>query len=256
MIILPAIDILGGKPVRLKKGDYAKVSQVADSVLETAKAFEAEGAQFLHMIDLDGAKAGLPVNQDLVLETARTLNIPVEIGGGIRTAKQARMYLEGGVKRVILSTAALENPALIAALAAEFPGRIAAGLDCDQGRVKVNGWLEDGGVTIEEAIRQMEAIGIETLIITDISKDGMLEGPSFDLYKRLAGQSRCKIIASGGISSQEDLVQLAKSGDVAGAICGKALYSGCVKLDQALAAIDSLNLDNPSALNEAEKTDI
>ncbi len=249
MIILPAIDILGGKPVRLKKGDYGKASQVASSVLETAKAFEQDGASFLHMVDLDGAKAGHPVNHELVLQTIEALDIPVEIGGGIRNAEQARMYLDGGAARVILSTAALEQPQLIGALAKEYPGKIAAGLDCENGRVKVNGWLEDGGTSIEEAITAMEQIGIDTIIVTDISKDGMLEGPSFELYEKLAPQTKCKIIASGGISKLDDLIWLAKSKTAAGAICGKAIYSGNVDLKEAIQALKQL--DNASQAEES-----
>lgn len=237
MILLPAIDILGGKPVRLRQGDYNQVSQVAASVLETAKSFEADGAEFIHLVDLDGAKAGHPVNGDLILETANSVAIPVEIGGGIRTEADARRYLDGGVHRVILSTAALSNPELVETLCKAYPGRIAAGLDCKDNRVKVAGWLEDGGVQIGEAIARMEKLGVETLIITDISKDGMLTGPAFDLYNHLAPLTKCKLIASGGVARLEDLLKLQADGSVAGAIMGKAIYSGNLDLQEALKAI-------------------
>lgn len=236
MILLPAIDILGGKPVRLRQGDYNQVSQVAASVVETAKSFEADGAKFIHLVDLDGAKAGHPVNDELVLQTANSVSIPVEIGGGIRTEADARHYLDGGVQRVILSTAALSNPKLVESLCKAYPGRIAAGLDCKDGRVKVAGWLEDGGVQIEEAIARMEKLGVETIIITDISKDGMLCGPAFDLYNHLAPLTQCKLIASGGVACLEDLLKLQADGSTAGAIMGKAIYSGKIDLKQALKA--------------------
>lgn len=237
MLLLPAIDILGGKPVRLKQGDYSQASQVAASVLETAKDFEKAGAEFVHLVDLDGAKAGYPVNQDLILHTANALSIPVEVGGGIRSEADARAYLEGGVERVIVSTAALADPDLLASLIKDYPGRIAAGLDCKDGQVKVSGWLADSGVSIEEAVLKMEKAGVETLIITDISKDGMLSGPSFGLYETLAPLSSCRLIASGGISSLDDLLRLQKEGHVYGAIAGKAIYSGAVDVQQALQAL-------------------
>lgn len=234
MIILPAIDILDGKPVRLVQGDYNQVSQVADSVLDTAKQFEQQGAPFVHLVDLDGAKAGCPVNRERILETARALSIPVEVGGGIRTKEQAAGYLDNGVERVILSTAALQQPELVRELAAQYPGRIAAGLDCLNGQVKVAGWLEDGGVTIEQAVALMKELGVDTLIVTDISRDGMLSGASCDLYRQLSAITDAKLIASGGIASIDDIRALAKL-DLYGAITGKAIYSGRLDLEEAIA---------------------
>lgn len=237
MILLPAIDILNGKPVRLKQGDYNQASNVADSVLDTAKAFEKAGAQWLHLVDLDGAREGRPINFDLICEVIDQVNIPVEIGGGIRSLENAQSYLEKGAARVILSTAALQNPALISKLATQYPGKIAAGLDCLNGEVKLAGWLENSGTQIESAIQAMEKAGIQTLIITDISKDGMLVGPAFDLYKRLAPLTSSTIIASGGISSLEDLLTLQKDQSVGGAIVGKAIYSGNIDLSKAIQAL-------------------
>lgn len=236
MILLPAIDILDGKPVRLIQGDYAKASQVAGSVLDTARAFEQAGAQFVHLVDLDGAREGKPVNRDLIIRTAQMLSIPVEVGGGIRTESDAQTYLDGGVERIILSTAALEDPDLVERLVRAYPGRIAAGLDCRDGQVKVAGWLVDGGVSIEEAVRRMDQAGIRTMIITDISRDGMLSGPSFELYSRLRLliSPDCELIASGGIASIDDLARLQQEGAVGGAIAGKAIYSGAIDLKDAL----------------------
>ena len=237
MILIPAIDILNGKPVRLKQGDYNQASAVADSVMDTAKAFEQAGAEWLHLVDLDGAKDGKPTNQALILDTIQSLSIPIEIGGGIRTFEDAKTYLDGGAARVILSTAALQKPELVAKLVELYPGKVAAGLDCLHGEVKLSGWLENSGTSIEKAIAMMQDAGIQTLIITDISKDGMLVGPSFDLYNRLAPQTTCQIIASGGISSLEDLLALQADQSVSGAIVGKAIYSGKVELPKALNAL-------------------
>lgn len=234
MIVLPAIDILDGKPVRLRQGDYNQASQVATSVLQTAKAFEKDGASWVHLVDLDGAKAGHPVNDALILQTANAIDIPVEVGGGIRNESQARAYLDGGVERVILSTAALADLDLVKRLAKDYPGRIAVGLDCKDSRVKISGWLEDGGVMIEDAVLTMEQAGIQTLIVTDISRDGMMSGPSHALYEKLAQLTSCNLIASGGISCLEDLEKLQKDGYVAGAITGKAIYSNAIDLKSAL----------------------
>ncbi|WP_317300983.1 1-(5-phosphoribosyl)-5-[(5-phosphoribosylamino)methylideneamino]imidazole-4-carboxamide isomerase [Allobaculum stercoricanis] len=234
MILLPAIDILEGKPVRLRQGDYNQANQVAASVLETAQSFAASEATWVHLVDLDGAKAGRPINDALILQTAQALSIPVEVGGGIRNESQARMYLDGGVERVILSTAALADLNLVKRLAKAYPGRIAVGLDCKDSRVKVSGWLEDGGVMIEDAVQMMEEAGIQTLIVTDICRDGMLSGPSYELYRKLSKLTTCDLIASGGIASLEDLEQLEKEGNVVGAITGKAIYSGAIDLKPAL----------------------
>lgn len=238
MILLPAIDILDGKPVRLRQGDYNQASQVATSVLETAKAFEADGAKWVHLVDLDGAKVGHPVNDKLILQTANELSIPVEVGGGIRTESQARDYLDGGVERIILSTAALADLDLVKRLALDYPNRIAVGLDCKDSRVKISGWLEDGGVMIEDAVQTMEQAGIRTLIVTDISRDGMLSGPSHELYKKLGKLTTCDLIASGGISCLKDLEKLKNDGFVAGAITGKAIYSGKIDLKSALECLN------------------
>lgn len=234
MILLPAIDILEGKPVRLRQGDYNQANQVAASVLETAQSFAASGATWVHLVDLDGAKAGRPINDALILQTAQALSIPVEVGGGIRNESQARMYLDGGVERVILSTAALADLNLVKRLAKDYPGRIAVGLDCKDSRVKVSGWLEDGGVMIEDAVQMMEEAGIQTLIVTDICRDGMLSGPGYELYRKLSKLTTCDLIASGGIASLEDLERLEKDGNVVGAITGKAIYSGAIDLKPAL----------------------
>lgn len=235
MIIFPAIDILSGRPVRLIQGDYDQASQVADSIVETAQSFEKAGSEWIHMVDLDGAKAGHPVNHEYILETVRTVGIPIEIGGGIRTEADARLYLDGGVGRVILGTAALQDEHMLRSLVKDYPGKIAVSLDAKDGRVKVAGWLEDGGVLLDDAVKQMEDAGVKTLIVTDIRKDGMLQGPSFALMEHLSALTDCDLVASGGVSSLKDIEQLADM-DLYGAIAGKALYSGALDLEQAIAA--------------------
>lgn len=234
MIILPAIDILSGRPVRLRQGDYNQASQVAESVLDTAKSFEADGADWIHMVDLDAAKAGKPVNHEIILEAAKSVSIPVEIGGGIRSVEDARLYLDGGVQRVILGTAALNNPELVETLTRDYPGRIAVSLDARDGRVKVAGWQEDGGVLLDDAVRDMEKAGVSTLIVTDIAKDGMLQGPSFDLMEHLSSITTCDLVASGGVSCADDIRKLAAQ-NLYGAIAGKALYAGRLDLKEAIA---------------------
>lgn len=233
MILLPAIDILSGKPVRLIQGDYKQVSQVADSIVETAKTFEAAGAKWLHMVDLDGAKEGRPVNREHILQTVQTVNMQVEVGGGIRDAKTAKDYLDHGVARVIFGTAALSDPAMIRELTEEYKERIAVSLDAKEGRVMVAGWLEDGGMALDDAVALMEEAGVQTMIVTDISKDGMLAGPSFDLMEHLSKISNARFVASGGVSSLDDVRKLAAQ-NLYGAIAGKALYSGALPLKEAL----------------------
>lgn len=238
MQILPAIDIINGKPVRLKQGDYAQASQVAADALETARQFEADGASFVHMVDLDGAKAGHPVNQDLILKAAKELSIPVEAGGGIRTMDDIKAYLNGGVQRVILSTAALKNPELVKEACSLYPGRIAAGLDCRDGYVAIEGWLETSDVPVLDLAAAMKKAGVKTIIVTDIAKDGMLAGPSVELYKDiLKAQPDLELIASGGVSSLDDLKQLKQAG-VQGAISGKALYDGRIDLKEAIREVE------------------
>ena len=185
MIILPAIDIIDGKPVRLVQGDYSRKEVVASSVEETARSFEEAGAEFVHLVDLDGAKAGKSQNRDLIVSTAKSLSIPVEVGGGIRTMETIADYLENGVARVILGTSALQDPALLQEAVEEYGERIAVGLDCRDGKVSVSGWLQDSDQDYLSFAKAMEKAGVKTLIFTDISRDGTLGGPNLEMLKAL-----------------------------------------------------------------------
>ena len=234
MIILPAIDIINGQPVRLYKGEYSSSHQVASSVGEAAESFEKQGAEFVHMVDLDGAKAGCPVNQELILKTAGTLNIPVEVGGGIRTLEHIESYLNGGVSRVILGTSALKDPELLKTAAQRYGDRIAVGVDCKDGKVCTSGWLEISDKDYLDFARELEQIGISTLIFTDISKDGTLEGPNLEMLKALSEACSLQVIASGGIKNLEHIGSLADL-NLYGAITGKAMYAGTLDLQEAIA---------------------
>lgn len=235
MILLPAIDILDGKPVRLVQGDYGRASQVAASVPETAAEFERKGAEWIHMVDLDGAKAGHPVNLDLIAETARSVNIPVEAGGGFRTMEDIERALEGGISRVILGTSALQDEALLKEALARYGERIAVGMDCRNGKVSVAGWLQDSEMDYLDFARKMEALGVQTLIVTDISRDGTLGGPALAMMEAVSNACGINLVASGGVKdlgSIEDLAAL----NLYGAIAGKALYAGTLDLQQAIEA--------------------
>lgn len=233
MIIIPAIDIIDGKPVRLYQGDYSKKEVVADSVLDSAVRFENLGAEYLHLVDLDGAKAGHPVNQDLIVKTAASLHIPVEVGGGIRTMQDIEFYLNSGLDRVILGTSALRDPKLVKEAAARYGKRIAVGIDAKDGMVCVEGWEQSSEKNYIDFAGELEELGIGTIIFTDISRDGTMSGPNLEQLEKLAEACSLNIVASGGIrdlKNIEDLTDL----DLYGAITGKAMYAGTLDLRKAI----------------------
>ena len=234
MIVIPAIDIIDQKPVRLYQGDYGKKEVVGQSVLEIAKEFEKEGALYLHCVDLDGAKSGKKENAKLICEVAKTLSIPVEVGGGIRTMEDISFYLENGVSRVILGTAALQNEDLLKEALNRYGSKIAVGIDCKDGFVCVNGWLESSKVDYITFAKHMEELGVQTIIFTDISKDGTLAGPNYDMLIELKNNVYVQIIASGGIKDISHIQKL-KELDVYGAITGKAMYTKSLNLKEAIA---------------------
>jgi phosphoribosylformimino-5-aminoimidazole carboxamide ribotide isomerase len=235
-IIYPAIDIRGGKCVRLFQGDYAQETVYGDSPLEMAKQWVDQGAAWLHLVDLDGAKDGKPVNGALLKQIAQSVAIPVQVGGGIRTEEQVADYLEAGVSRVILGTAAIEDREFARRVLKRYGKQIAIGLDCRNGYVATRGWLSTTEVKAEELARELGEYGAETFIYTDIARDGTLTGPNVDEIVSLAQSTGKQVIASGGVSELNDLLTLARytSDGVVGAIVGKALYTGAFSLDQAL----------------------
>ena len=233
MIILPAIDIIDRKPVRLYQGDYAQKEIVGSSVMELAKNFEQSGAEYIHLVDLDGAKEGKRVNHEIILETAHALDVPVEVGGGIRTMAQIESYLENRIDRVILGTSAMEDPQLLQDALRRYGERIAVGIDCRDGLVYGRGWLEASELHYITFAKQLEEMGVQTVIVTDISKDGTLSGPNTDMLAALKEQSGMRIIASGGIRSIEDIAALKQLG-LYGAITGKAMYHGTLDLKAAI----------------------
>ncbi len=234
MIIFPAIDIKDGRCVRLVKGDFSTAHQVAEDPLGTAAAFRKAGAEWLHMVDLDGAKDARPRNAGIFLEIAAQSGLKVELGGGIRTMAAIQSYLEGGVARVILGSAALRDPALVREAAAEYGPRIAVGIDAREEMAAAEGWLDVSRVHYLELAKAVEQAGVGCIIYTDIGRDGTLSGPNLEQLARLRETVGCDVTASGGIRDLEDIRALKAMG-LYGAICGKSLYQGTLKLGEALA---------------------
>ena len=235
MQIFPATDILGGKVVRLTKGDYNQVKIYADSPAEMALEFMKDGATNLHMVDLDGAKDGLPVNFDAIREAAKIDGLFIEVGGGIRNMQRIEDYLSLGVKRVILGTAAIRNYPFVEEAVKEFGSAIAVGVDAKEGLVAVSGWQETTTVNSVEFCKKLRDTGVSTVIYTDISKDGMLSGTNLEIYKELSEIKGLDIVASGGITFAHELETLREM-NIYGAIVGKAVYEGKLTLKDALAA--------------------
>ncbi|MGM9947712.1 1-(5-phosphoribosyl)-5-[(5-phosphoribosylamino)methylideneamino]imidazole-4-carboxamide isomerase [Floccifex sp.] len=233
MILLPAIDIIEQKPVRLYQGDYEKKEVVGSSVLEIAIQFEKEGASYVHCVDLDGAKSGKKENAKLICQVAKTLSIPVEVGGGIRTLEDISFYLEQGISRVILGTVAIENETLLKQALEQYGNKIAVGMDCKNGYVCGNGWLETSSLYYLDFAKKMEEIGVQTLIFTDISKDGTMQGPNIEMLQKLKENVKVNIIASGGIKDLSHIQQL-KDLNLYGAITGKAMYTQSLNLKEAI----------------------
>lgn len=233
MIIIPAIDIINQQPVRLYQGDYAKKEIVGDSILALGKQFEAQGAQYLHLVDLDGAKEGKLMNQQIICEVAQALNIPVEVGGGIRNMETADYYLQHGISRIILGTSAIENEAFLKEALSVYGDRIAVGLDCKNGFVCTRGWLNDSQIDYIEFAKHLDKLGVKTIIFTDIATDGTLEGPNLTMLKHLKQEVSANIIASGGIKDLSHIRAL-KELQLYGAISGKAMYANTLNLADAL----------------------
>ncbi|MBR2635424.1 MAG: 1-(5-phosphoribosyl)-5-[Oscillospiraceae bacterium] len=233
MKLLPAIDLLGGNCVRLFRGDFDTAHQVADDPLSTARSFQKAGSGWIHMVDLDGARTGDGINRPVILHVAQNTSLKVEVGGGIRSMDAIDTYLQGGVSRVILGSAALEDPALVKKAVEQYGQRIAVGIDAKNGQVAARGWLSTSSVDYLTLAKQMENLGVSTIIFTDIAKDGMMLGPNFEQMKALRQAVSCDLVASGGIRSLEDLQQLQDIG-IDWAILGKSIYQGAIDLAKAL----------------------
>ncbi|WP_286905359.1 1-(5-phosphoribosyl)-5-[(5-phosphoribosylamino)methylideneamino]imidazole-4-carboxamide isomerase [Clostridium sp. UBA1652] len=233
MIILPAIDIRGGKAVRLYQGDYTKEEVVAKDIYEQAKEFQKLGATHLHLVDLDGAKQGAGINEEIILKLAKTVDMSIEVGGGIRTLDRIDKLLGNGIDKVILGTAAMEQEDLVKAALAKYAERIIVGVDARNGKVCGNGWLSESNLDYIDFTKKMAELGVDNVIVTDISRDGTLQGANIEMLKTLSEKVDIKITASGGVKDIEDIKKLKESGIYA-AITGKAIYSGELSLKEAL----------------------
>ncbi len=233
MEIFPAIDLSGGKVVRLTRGDYNQMTVYNDDPAGAAREFAAAGARFLHVVDLDGAKEGTAANFAAIQAITEAADMFVEVGGGIRDEARIKKYLDLGVGRVILGTAAVKNFPFTEAMAAKYGDKIAVGVDAREGRVAVSGWLEETELDCEDFCRKLCAAGVQTVIVTDIARDGALSGTNLALYQRLANIAGLNVVASGGVSYPAEITKLAALG-VAGVIIGKALYAGKLDLAECL----------------------
>lgn len=234
MLIFPAIDLYGGQAVRLYQGDYDQMTVYDPEPLHTVEKFEAAGATHLHLVDLEGAKTGQTTNLPTIEKITARTGLFVEVGGGIRNMDTVRRYLDAGVSRVILGTAAVTDPDFTAQAVAEYGEKIAVGADLKNGKVAIKGWLETSQDGWQTFFDRMQQLGVKTIICTDISRDGAMQGTNRELYRTLAVRYPMDIIASGGVSSLED-IQALKAAGVAGAIIGKAYYTGAIDLAQAVA---------------------
>lgn len=233
MVIYPAIDLYGGKAVRLYKGDYAQMTVYSEKPEEVALDYKAAGATHMHLVDLEGAKVGKPANLDVIRRLVEAFDGFVEVGGGIRNLETVESYLSIGVDRVILGTAAVTDSAFLEAALAKYGNKIAVGVDLKDGYVAIRGWTEKSSLTAEDFFDKMQALGVATVICTDISRDGAMQGTNRALYQQLSKKYAIDLIASGGVSSMEDITALTAMG-IHGAIVGKAYYIGAIDLHQAI----------------------
>ena len=246
MDIIPAIDLLNGKCVRLNQGNYDEVTKFNSDPAEQAKSWERQGAQRLHLVDLDGAKTGKPINDQKIREIKESISIPIQLGGGIRDIDRAKELLDFGIERIILGTIAIENPALVKALSIQYPKRIAVGIDAKEGMVATRGWLKKSEITSLELAKQLNDLELAAIISTDISTDGTLKGPNIKALREISGVSINPVIASGGIGSVADLISLAafESEGIEATIVGRALYDGSVDLKEAQLTLKNLHIQD------------
>ena len=233
MELFPAIDLIGGCAVRLVKGDYAQKTVYSDDPAEVARSFAAAGAKYLHVVDLEGAKDGGTPNLETIQNIVENGGLLVEVGGGIRSEEVIKKYLDAGVFRVILGTAAVQNPAFLEEMVQKYGEKIAVGVDIKDGMVAIKGWTEVSAESCFDFCEKLQKIGVKTIICTDISKDGLLSGTNLELYKELSEKFSVDIVASGGVTTLDDVKKLADMG-MYGAILGKALYTGNIDLKAAV----------------------
>ena len=246
MEIIPAIDLLDGACVRLHQGDYDQVTRFSEDPVAQALSWQSQGATRLHLVDLDGAKRGEPINDAAVRAITAALDIPVQLGGGVRSLERAEELIACGLDRVILGTVAIEQPELVQELAQRHPGRIVVGIDANDGRVATRGWIEQSDVLATDLAKQFSAAGIAAIITTDIATEGTLAGPNLEALRSMAQCSAVPVIASGGIGCMGDLLSLLplEPLGVTGVIVGRALYDGRVDLAEAIAAIGEARLQD------------
>jgi phosphoribosylformimino-5-aminoimidazole carboxamide ribotide isomerase len=237
MILYPAIDLKDGQAVRLYKGEMEQATVFNDNPAAQARAFVDAGCEYLHLVDLNGAFAGTPINGAAVEAILADVDVPTQLGGGIRDMATIEMWLTRGISRVILGTVAVENPDLVREAARHFPNQIAVGLDAREGRVATRGWAEETDVMVTDLAKSFEDAGVTAIIYTDINRDGAMAGPNIEATEALARATTLPVIASGGVSSLADLIALRDTGVIAGAISGRALYDGAIDLAAALAAL-------------------
>lgn len=233
MHIFLAIDLFGGKAVRLYKGNYDEMTIYSDTPVEVAKAFEKLGAKHLHLVDLEGAKIGRPANIDTIKAICEQTDLFTEVGGGIRNMDIASAYINAGVNRIILGTAAVTDESFLREAIDKFGDKVAVGVDIKDGYVAIKGWVEKSTQTAEDFLRKMESLNVKTVICTDISRDGAMQGSNNGLYKKLSSEFNIQLVASGGVSTIDDITAL-KELDLYGAIIGKAYYIGAIDLKRAI----------------------
>jgi len=256
MEIIPAIDLLNGKCVRLNQGDYGQVTYFNEDPVAQAINWQEQGASRLHLVDLDGAKSGKPINDLSVKRIVRSIDIPIQIGGGVRSIERADALINYGIEKVILGTIAIENPDLVKKLARRHPGRIIVGIDTKDGKVATRGWLTQSNVRANELAKTFSEAGIAGIISTDIATDGTLAGPNLNAMREVAIASKVPVIASGGVGCMEDILSLLtlEPHGVTGVIVGRALYEGEIDLNEAIKAIGDGRFQDPPAQSTVHKS--
>lgn len=234
MILYPAIDLKDGKCVRLLRGDMNEATVFGNAPADQARQFQDAGCQWIHLVDLNGAFAGAPVNAAAVRDVLAAITVPAQLGGGIRDMATIEMWLSQGIQRIILGTVAVENPDLVRTAARAFPGQVAVGIDARKGMVATKGWAHETNIQVIDLAREFQDAGVAALIYTDIDRDGAMGGPNISATEKLARAVNIPVIASGGVASIDDLLALKSTGVIAGAISGRALYDGAIDLPQAL----------------------